>query len=340
MDFGLLPPEINSGLIYAGPGPGPMLANAANWDALAVELESAASNYSAQIAGLTGQAWLGPSSLNMATAAGGYVEWLQASATQAEETAAQASAAAAAYTMTVPPELIAANRAEFMVLTATNFFGQNTAAIAATEAEYMEMWIQDATAMYAYATDSEAAATLTTFDEPPPTTNDTGALAQADAVAQATAETTSTQADALTQVGANLLDGDITVGPFQTLPIGPGQTLSVDLGGSVVVDNGGSPIVDGGTVTVNGSLIVNGEFTVESGTVTVYGTLTINSGGTVTVNGGTVYAFNSGLITINSGGVLTISPSGGLSRQRRRPRHQRRHRLGERRQPHRQWRHH
>ena len=53
--------------------------------------------------------------------------------------------------MTVPPPVIAANRAQLMALIATNFFGQNTPAIAATEAHYSEMWVQDATAMYGYA---------------------------------------------------------------------------------------------------------------------------------------------------------------------------------------------
>ena len=46
--------------------------------------------------------------------------------------------------MTVPPPVIAANRVLLLNLIATNFFGQNTPAIAVTEAQYMEMWAQDA----------------------------------------------------------------------------------------------------------------------------------------------------------------------------------------------------
>jgi PPE-repeat protein len=38
MDFGALPPEINSGLMYFGPGSEPMLAAAAGWDKLSGEL--------------------------------------------------------------------------------------------------------------------------------------------------------------------------------------------------------------------------------------------------------------------------------------------------------------
>ena len=89
LDFGVLPPEINSGRMYAGPGSGPMLAAAAAWDAVAAELESAAS---ATLRGTrTGQPWLGPSSMAMAAAAAPYVAWLQAAAAQAEQTAAQAT---------------------------------------------------------------------------------------------------------------------------------------------------------------------------------------------------------------------------------------------------------
>ena len=71
----------------------------------------------------------------MAAAATPYVAWMSATAGQAELAGAQAQAAAAAYeaafAMTVPPPLIAANRAQLMMLVATNFFGQNTPAIAA-----------------------------------------------------------------------------------------------------------------------------------------------------------------------------------------------------------------
>ena len=73
----------------------------------------------------------------MSAAAASFVEWLSATAAQAEESAAQAHAAAAGYetafAMTVPPPVIAANRSLLAALVATNFFGQNTPAIAATE---------------------------------------------------------------------------------------------------------------------------------------------------------------------------------------------------------------
>jgi PPE-repeat protein len=100
MDFALLPPEINSGRMYSGPGSGPMLAAAAAWDGLATELQSAAASYESVISGLTAGPWLGPTSAAMAAAAGPYVAWMRSTATQAEQTATQAKAAAAAYEVT------------------------------------------------------------------------------------------------------------------------------------------------------------------------------------------------------------------------------------------------
>src|SRR6202011_1649981 len=194
MDFGGLPPEINSARMYAGPGSGPMLAAASAWDGLATELQSTASSYGAVISELTGESWVGPSSTAMEAAATPYVAWLNAAAGGAEQTAAQARAAASAYqsalTAMVPLPEIAANRTQLAALTATNIFGQNTPAIATTEAQYGEMWAQDATAMYSYAGTSAAASTLTTFTAPPSTTNPAGAAGQAAAVNQASGTAT------------------------------------------------------------------------------------------------------------------------------------------------------
>jgi PPE-repeat protein len=188
MDFGALPPEINSGRMYAGPGPGTMLAAAAGWHGLAAELDATATSYQSVVSSLAGESWLGPASASMAAAAAPYVGWMRATAAQCEQAASQAAAAAAAYeaafAMTVPPPLIAANRSLLMTLIATNIFGQNTMAIAATETDYAEMWAQDAAAMYGYAGSSATASTLTPFTSPPPTTNPAGSGSQATAVAQ------------------------------------------------------------------------------------------------------------------------------------------------------------
>jgi PPE-repeat protein len=205
LDFAALPPEINSGLMYTGPGSGPMLTAATAWDDLAAELYATASSYGAVISDLT-SGWLGPSSVAMAAAAAPYVSWMAATAGQAEETGAQAKAAVAAYeaafAMTVPPPVIAANRALLMALIATNFFGQNTAAIMATEAEYVEMWAQDAAAMYGYQAAAQAASVLSPFTVPAQTTSPAGLAGQAAAVAQAVSTSAGTSAQ--------------TVAPFTT----------------------------------------------------------------------------------------------------------------------------
>jgi PPE-repeat protein len=190
MDFGIYPPEINSGRMYAGAGSGPMIAAAEAWQGLAAELHSAANSYQSVVSGLTAGSWSGPSSASMAAAAASYSAWLTAAATQAEETAAQAKSAVAAYqaafTSTVPPTMVAANRSQLTTLVATNLFGRNTQAIAANEAQYAEMWAQDAAAMYGYAASSASATTLTPFTPPQQNTNPSGSAGQAAAVSEAT----------------------------------------------------------------------------------------------------------------------------------------------------------
>lgn len=189
VDFGALPPEINSGRIYSGPGSAPMLAVASAWAGLATELHSAAASYETVISDLTSAGWHGPSSESMAAAAGPYAAWLAATAVQAERTAVQAKSAAGAYeaafAATVPPPVIVDNRILTATLIATNILGQNTAAIAAAEAHYAEMWAQDAVAMYGYAAASAAATQLGMFALPPPTTDGAGQSAAPNAMASA-----------------------------------------------------------------------------------------------------------------------------------------------------------
>ncbi len=190
MDFATLPPEVNSGRMYAGPGSDSMVAAAEAWAGLASEMFTTANSYQSSIAGLTAGSWVGPSSASMTAAAALFVSWLKSAAAQAEEAATQARAAAAAYeeafASTVPPQLVAANRTQLTRLVATNLFGQNTSAIATTEAQYAEMWAQDAAAMYQYAGSSASATALTPFNPPSQNTNPGGAAAQEAAVSQAT----------------------------------------------------------------------------------------------------------------------------------------------------------
>jgi PPE-repeat protein len=194
MDFGAFPPEINSARMYAGPGPESMLVAAVAWEDLAAELRSAAGAYKSVITGLTVGRWLGPSSLAMASAFGPYVAWTAGAAARAEEAASHAKQAVeifdAAFAMTVPPQVVTANRVQLATLTATNFFGQNSPAIAANEAAYGEMWAQDAAAMYEYAANSAQISDLSTFVAAPDVTDSSGAAGQATAVSQAASTAT------------------------------------------------------------------------------------------------------------------------------------------------------
>ncbi|OBK39502.1 hypothetical protein A5659_01045 [Mycobacterium sp. 1165196.3] len=189
MDWAFFPPEINSARMYTGPGLASLLAAAGSWDALSAELASTAESYESVLAGLDLQ-WRGAAAESMAYAAARYVGWLQATAEQTKQTAMQARTAAAAYeqayAMTVPPPVIAANRTLVASLVATNIVGQNTAAIADTEAQYADFWAQDAAAMAGYSVSSRAATTqLPRFGTASKSTTDSGVSDQNAAVAAA-----------------------------------------------------------------------------------------------------------------------------------------------------------
>jgi PPE-repeat protein len=323
-----------------------MLAAAAGWDAVSAQLESAASGYSSEVSGLAGR-WFGPSSMRMAAAAAPYVAWLHASAAQATQTAAQAYAAAAAYeaafAMTVPPPVIAANRSLLMALIATNFFGQNTPAIAVTEAQYMEMWVQDATAMYGYAADSSTAGTLTSFSEPSQTTNPSAQGDQARAVAQSAGNATSAHTQTLAQmtqqlgstVGgvdpplsagstANVASGGATLDVGVTVTLSNGYPVTVTPGAEITtVTNVTFTLPNGVTGTIfagqTGILSFNG--TIDSGTFTVAatplsggftvpsGSITAGAGVNVTLNAaGSVVAVNTGTVITGPAAIAPIAP--------------------------------
>jgi PPE-repeat protein len=213
MSFMIFPPEINSSLMYSGVGSGPLMAAASAWDELAADLEASANAFQAIVAQLTGATWLGPSSARMASATAPYVDWLAGSAGQAAQTSAQAKFAAAAYESafsgTVPPAVIAANRSLLAALVATNILGQNTPAIAATEALYMEMWFQDGLSMDTYATLAQQAVALPE-PTPAPTTSDGGASSDAAAAAQSIENSITTTMNQLSTTLQGLLTGNST----------------------------------------------------------------------------------------------------------------------------------
>jgi PPE-repeat protein len=210
MSFMIFPPEINSSLMYSGAGSGPLMAAASAWSELAADLESTAASYQSVLAQLTGTTWSGPSSARMAASTTPYVEWLATTAGQAAQTSAQAQFAAAAYegafAATVPPAVIAANRSLLAALVATNFLGQNTPAIMATEAHYMEMWFQDGLTMDTYATTSQQAVVLPQ-QTPAPQTSDGGTSANVAAAAQSVTNSVTNSATNLMTALQNLAPG-------------------------------------------------------------------------------------------------------------------------------------
>jgi PPE-repeat protein len=213
VDFGALSPEINSARMYTGPGSASLQAAASAWNGLAAELSSAATGYDKVITQLASDEWMGPASASMASAAQPYVSWMSTTAAQAEQAATQARSAAAAYEQafaaTVPPPLVAANRAETAAAVQANVFGQYTPLIAQLESQYGEMWAQDSAAMYAYAGQSAAAAQVTPFASPAATTNAAGTATQAAAVSSASGNSAAISSQTILQDLISLLPSNI-----------------------------------------------------------------------------------------------------------------------------------
>jgi PPE-repeat protein len=201
VDFGAYPPEYNSARMYMGPGASSLQVAASAWNGLAAELQSAAQGYETTVTQLASDEWNGPASAAMAAAVQPYISWMQETAAQAAQAATQARLAAAAYEQafasTVAPPLVAANRAETSAAVAANVFGQYTPLIMQLNAQYSEMWAQDAAAMYAYAAQSANATQVTPFASPAATTNPAGTASQASAVAAATGNSAATSSQSI-----------------------------------------------------------------------------------------------------------------------------------------------
>jgi PPE-repeat protein len=248
--------------MYSGAGSGPLMAAASAWSELAADLESTAASYQAVLAQLTGSTWLGPSSARMAAATAPYVDWLATTAGQAAQTSAQAQFAAAAYegafASTVPPAVIAANRALLAALVATNFLGQNTPAIMATEAHYMEMWFQDGLTMDTYAASSQEAVVLPQ-QTPAPSTSDGGLSSDLAAAVQSIENSVTNTVNNLTSAIQGLLSGNTTAGSSA-------NGMSSALSSAVSNLTGASTGVQAGAAT-SGATTATGAVTSTSGTL-------------------------------------------------------------------------
>lgn len=259
MDYGALPPEINSARMYAGSGSGPLQAAATAWNGLAAELRSTATSYGAIITQLSDESWTGPSSTEMAAAAAPYLTWMNTTAGQAEHTASQARAASAAYhaafAMTVPPAVIAANRAQLAALVATNIVGQNTPAIATTETQYGEMWAQDAAAMYQYAANSAAASQVTPFTEAPQVANPAGSAGQSAAATQAAGTAAGNAQASLSQMLSMTLQNLASPAASSTSSGSGLSTILTNLLSNVGLSSSSASSVTGGLTGIGSGLL-------------------------------------------------------------------------------------
>lgn len=171
VNLSVLPPEINSALIYNAPGWEKLGAAASEWECFATGFHSIAVSFKATFAGLMTN-WPGPAGIWMAGAAAHYASRMTVLAAQTAGACANAKAAERTFKtvfgMAVPPLVIAANRSWLATLATNNLLGQNTQAIAATEAHYLEMWAQDAVTVNGYVTAFHSEVTASLSSTPPP----------------------------------------------------------------------------------------------------------------------------------------------------------------------------
>jgi PPE-repeat protein len=191
-----------------------LLTAANTWRQLAIELGQTAADYASTVAGIP---WRGPSATAMTLSTLPYIAWLQATAVQAAQMSMAATAMASSFVATqtavVHPSLVTANRTQLAHLLATNFFGINFPAIAATEVQYMQMWAGNTTAMLGYHVTNLQTMALPLFNSPSPMTTPTAAAAQTAAV-PAAAAAAGFFANPFVQIVAGFLENTVSSGIF------------------------------------------------------------------------------------------------------------------------------
>ena len=226
LDFAAIPPEITSSLIYSGASSAPLMAAAAAYANLGAEITTTATQWESIVSLLTSEQWTGGGSAAAAAAAQPIIAYLTQTAATLEQASAQAMASAAAfdavYAAVVPPPLVVANRTTQAALLPFAIIPTVAAEIAALDAQYAEMWAQDAAAMAAYQAASLAAGVLTPVT-PLTSTTSPAAAAAADSAALGADSTAGT---------AQALLGPITSAPLDAAsiptPTFPGILGSID----------------------------------------------------------------------------------------------------------------
>ena len=206
MEFTALPPEVTSALIHSGPGPESLIEASGAWQRLGTSLEESAGINGAALSSLTG-VWHGPSALAMTQAVEPFLTWLRTTAQQCQQVAVAAQDAVAAFNSVrvsvVPVASVTTNRTRLAQLLATNRFGINLPAIAATEDEYQGIWANNSAAMSRYqAASAQATTLLQKFSPPSAIANPAGTAAQA----STTSTTTSTVPTATSSVQSIISD--------------------------------------------------------------------------------------------------------------------------------------